>query len=391
MKREEWEMVRLGDVCKFVGGGTPTKSNQEYYTGSIPWATVSDMSTDIISDTIYHITEEAIKNSATNLIEKNTIVISTHVGVGKVCIISKDTAINQDLKAVFPDEKRVFKKYLFHWFKAIAPTIIRNSRGGTVKGVTLQFISGLEIPLPPLDVQRRIADVLDKVTELIDLRKKQLEKLDELVKARFVELFGDPEHNEKQWDVFKLDTLCSVSSSKRIYQNELSMEGVPFLRISDLVNRMDTGSTECDLHIPEERYEELKTLGLVPVAGDMLITSRGTLGRCYTLTESDRFYFQDGMITWLYDFDKALTTNYLTHLFAMSGFRKQIDSLQAGSTVAYLSISMTKKLNVMLPPLELQNQFAAFIEQTDKSKVIIQQSLDTLETLKKSLMQEYFE
>ena len=187
--------------------------------------------------------------------------------------------------------------------------------------------------------------------------------------SRFIELFGDPEHNEKQWDVFKLDSLCSVSSSKRIYQKELSVDGVPFLRISDLVNRMDTGSTECELYIPEERYEELKTLGLVPVTGDMLITARGTLGRCYTLTESDRFYFQDGMITWLYNFDKALTTNYLTHLFAMSGFRKQIDSLQAGSTVAYLSISMTKKLNVMLPPLELQKQFSRFVEQTDKSKL----------------------
>ena len=189
LKRDEWETVRLGDVCKFVGGGTPAKSNQEYYTGLIPWATVSDMGTDIISDTIHHITEEAIKNSATNLIEKNTIIISTHVGVGKVCIISKDTALNQDLKAVFPDEERVFKKYLFHWFKSVAPVIIRNSRGGTVKGVTLKFISNLDLSLPPLDVQRRIADTLDKVTELITLRKTQLKKLDELVKARFVEMF----------------------------------------------------------------------------------------------------------------------------------------------------------------------------------------------------------
>ena len=181
-------------------------------------------------------------------------------------------------------------------------------------------------------------------------------------------MFGDPEYNEKQWDVFKLETLCSVGSSKRIYQNELSMDGIPFLRISDLVNRMDTGATECELYIPEKRYEELTSLGLVPVAGDILLTARGTLGRCYTITESDRFYFQDGMITWLYDFDKSLTTNYLTYLFAMSGFRKQIDSLQAGSTVAYLSISMTKKLDIMLPPLDLQNEFATFVEQTDKLK-----------------------
>ena len=253
-----------------------------------------------------------------------------------------------------------------------------------------KWLKEIEIPEYSTEEQNSVVSQLETIDVLISLRKQQLSKLDELVKSRFIELFGDPEHNEKKWAVLKLEALCSVSSSKRIYQNELDMDGVPFLRISDLVNRMDTGSTECELHIPEERYEELKSLGLVPVAGDVLLTARGTLGRCYTIAESDRFYFQDGMITWLYDFNKSLTTNYLTHLFAMSGFRKQIDSLQAGSTVAYLSISMTKKLDVMLPPLDLQEQFAAFVEQTDKSKLAIQKSLEKLETLKKALMQQYF-
>ena len=248
----------------------------------------------------------------------------------------------------------------------------------------------MSVKMVPMTQQKKIVHNLSEIDRLISYRQQQLIKLDELVKSRFIELLGDPEHNEKQWDVFKLESLCSVGSSKRIYQNELSLDGIPFLRISDLVNRMDTGSTDCELYIPEARYEELNSQGLVPVAGDILLTARGTLGRCYTITESDKFYFQDGMITWLYDFDKSLTTNYLTYLFAMSGFRKQIDSLQAGSTVAYLSISMTKKLDIMLPPIELQNQFATFVEQNDKSKLAVQQSLEKLETLKKALMQKYF-
>lgn len=266
----------------------------------------------------------------------------------------------------------------------------KNCSGATQKAITLEGLNAISIRVPELSEQQKIADQLDQINSIIKLKTEQLRLLDELVKSRFVELFGDPEHNEKKWNVLKLETLCSVGSSKRIYQNELSVKGVPFLRISDLVNRIDTGSTECELYIPEERYEELKTLGLVPTAGDMLLTARGTLGRCYTITESDRFYFQDGMITWLYDFDNSLTTNYLTHLFAMSGFRKQIDSLQAGSTVAYLSISMTKKLDVMLPSLELQNQFAAFVEQTDKSKIAIQKSLVEMQVLYNKLMQDYF-
>ena len=187
-----------------------------------------------------------------------------------------------------------------------------------------------------------------------------------------------------------MDQLCEVSSSKRIYQNEQSMTGIPFLRISDLVNRMDTGTKECDLHIPQVLFEELKDKGLVPVTGDILLTARGTLGRCYIVKEDDEFYFQDGMITWLSKFDSEITPQYIFHLFEMPEFRKQIDELQAGSTVAYLSISMTKKLKVMIPPIEMQNQFADFVDQMDKSKVAVQKSLDETQKLFDSLMQKYF-
>lgn len=187
-----------------------------------------------------------------------------------------------------------------------------------------------------------------------------------------------------------MEKLCEVGSSKRIYQNEQSMTGIPFLRISDLVNRMDTDSKECDLYIPEERFEELKEQGLVPVEGDILLTARGTLGRCYIVQEADQFYFQDGMITWLSNYDKKITALYISYLFSMPGFRKQIDALQAGSTVAYLSISMTKKLDIMVPPIELQNQFADFVKPVDKSKVAVQKALEESQLLFDSLMQEYF-
>ena len=187
-----------------------------------------------------------------------------------------------------------------------------------------------------------------------------------------------------------MNQLCEVGSSKRIYQNEQSMEGIPFLRISDLVNRMDTGSKECDLFIPVEKYQELKDKELVPIPGDILLTARGTLGRCYIVKDDDVFYFQDGMITWLYDFDERITAKYIEYLFMMAGFRKQIDALQAGSTVAYLSISMTKELDIMVPPLELQEEFIEFVKQVDKSKSGVKKSLDEAQLLFDSLMQQYF-
>ena len=260
----------------------------------------------------------------------------------------------------------------------------------TVKHLSAKELNKLELDVPELTKQDKIADTLSRLERVIEARKEELEKLDELIKARFVELFGDPDNNEKSWDIDKMEHLCEVGSSKRIYQNEQSMEGAPFLRISDLVNRIDTGSKKCDSYIPIEKFAELKEQGLVPRPGDILLTARGTLGRCYIVQSDDEFYFQDGMITWLSNYDRRITALYISYLFEMPGFRKQIDALQAGSTVAYMSISMTKKLNIIVPPIELQNQFADFVKQVDKSKVAVQKALEKTQLLFDSLMQQYF-
>ena len=263
-------------------------------------------------------------------------------------------------------------QFLYYFLKSnIGRQMIRAKAAGSVRdNLKLDMLKEMTIPDSPLDDQRHCVATLDNLQYLIQLRKKQFAELDNLIKARFVEMFGDPEYNNKGCKTGFLGELCEVGSSKRIYQNEQSTEGVPFLRISDLVNKMDTGIDYCDLYIPESRFSELLELGLVPKSGDILVTARGTLGRCYIIKPEDKFYFQDGMITWLSQFSDSVTALYISYLFTMPGFRKQIDGLQAGSTVAYLSISMTKKLVIMLPPVELQDEFAAFVKQTDKSKVV---------------------
>ena len=203
-------------------------------------------------------------------------------------------------------------------------------------------------------------------------------------------MFGDTECNNKKYPVYKLCKLCTVSSSKRIYQEEQSNSGIPFLRISNLVELIETKHFESDLFIPNEKYAELLENGLVPQKGDILVTSRGTLGKCYIIQDKDKFYFQDGMISWLYALDKCISSLYLSLLFDTRDIKRQISNLQSGSTIAYLSISMLKNLDIVVPPMELQNQFADFVTQTDKSKLAVKQVLEKAETLKKALMQEYF-
>lgn len=390
LKRDEWETVRLGDVCEISAGGTPSRTRVEYWKdGTIPWVKISDISGKYLSSTEEKITQLGLDNSPAKIFSKGTILYTIFATIGDVCILNIDAATNQAIVGMTFNE-RYDKDYVYYLLSSLKEKYEQISRGIAQKNINQSILKNTDIPLPPLDVQRRIAETLDKVSELITLRKTQLEKLDELVKARFVEMFGDPEHNKKGWDIKKLEKLCVVGSSKRIYQNEQSVSGVPFLRISNLVNLIDTGIKESDLYIPRELFLKLKEQGLVPTVGDILITARGTLGKCYIVKVDDEFYFQDGMISWLSKLDKVVNAVYLTQLLSQSGFRKQIDSLQAGSTVAYLSLAQTKKLDIMLPPLDLQKQFVSFVSSVEEAKSPIQQSLDALETLKKSLMQEYF-
>ena len=279
---------------------------------------------------------------------------------------------------------------IYNYLKSNIGMLENGFKGAGLKHISKDYILAIEIDLPSEEIQ---LDFLQKnriIDGLIEAKQAQLHLSEELVKSRFIEMFGDSEHNTMNWPTAKLSTLCDVGSSKRIYQSELTENGIPFLRISDLNERIDGEYNEPQLFIPNERFDELKTNGLVPSAGDILVTARGTLGRCYIVKTEDKFYFQDGMISWLSDIRENITSLYISELFATTGVQKQIANFQAGSTVAYLSIAMLKKLDIMMPPKALQQQFATFVEQIDKSKFEIQKSLEKLETLKKALMQKYF-
>ena len=384
---------KLEDLFDLQMGKTPARNNPEYWNSADnKWLSIGDLSKcgKYITNTKEYLSDTAVEESGISLIPENTVVMSFKLSIGKTAITSEPMYSNEAIMS-FRDKRVVpiLPDYLYYMFSA------KDWDEGTNKAVMGKTLNKATLAKVTIDVhspteQRKIVDTLDKVASVIGARRQQLSALDDLIKARFVEMFGDPEFNTKSWSVQALDNLCEVGSSKRIYQNEQSLEGIPFWRISDLITKMDTGVADSGLFIPEGKYNELKEANLVPIVGDILVTSRGTLGRCYIVKEEDRFYFQDGMISWLSEFDRRITPLYLQHLFTMPGFRKQIDSMQAGSTVAYLSIAMLKKLQVMVPSKDTQDRFAAFVAQIDKSKSVIQKSLDETQLLFDSLMQQYF-
>ncbi len=384
---------RLEELFDLQMGKTPSRNETAYWdSDDYKWISIGDLSKcgKYISETKEYISERAVRDSGISLIPSNTVVMSFKLSIGKTAITAEPMYSNEAIMS-FRDRHVVdlLPDYIYYLLSG------RDWDEGTnkaVMGKTLNkaTLSKVIVRIHSIEQQKEIVSILDKVSSVISARQQELSALNNLIKARFVELFGEPEYNTKSWPVYSLDKLCEVGSSKRIYQNEQSVTGVPFWRVSDLVSRMETGSADSGLYIPDEKFEELKQAGLVPTAGDILVTSRGTLGRCYIIKKEDRFYFQDGMISWLSHYAHGITPLFLQFLFSMPGFRKQIDNMQAGSTVAYLSIAMLKKLRVMVPSEEMQKAFASFISQVDKSKFAVQKSLEETQKLFDSLMQQYF-
>jgi len=148
--KEGWPVVPLGELCDVVGGGTPSKENHSFYLGDIPWATVRDMRQDLITETEFCITEDAVRNSSTNIISSGNVVIATRVGLGKVCLLGQDTAINQDLRGIVPRNlEKLAVRYLYWWLKSVSSLIVAEGTGATVQGVKLPFVKSLPVPLPP--------------------------------------------------------------------------------------------------------------------------------------------------------------------------------------------------------------------------------------------------
>lgn len=184
----DWKEKRLGEVCDIIGGGTPSKKIKSFFTGDIFWATVRDMNTDKINDTECKITMEAVNKSSTNIIPKGNVIIATRVGLGKICLLENDTAINQDLKGIIPKNKsNLLKGYLFRWFKSISKIIENEGTGATVKGVKLPFINSLTIPLLPIPKQKQIVEKLDSLSaetkRLESIYQQKLSELEELRKS----------------------------------------------------------------------------------------------------------------------------------------------------------------------------------------------------------------
>ena len=379
-------MVKLEDICKFQSGGTPNKSKPEYFNGNIPWITTVALNGRTINQlsAISWITELAIQESAAKIVPAYSIMVGTRVGIGKVAINSVPMSTSQDIiSLVGIDDTKWDKKFICELILSKNQFLISQARGATIKGIKIETLSNIQIPNISLQSQRHIAAVLEKVSDLIAKRKQQLDKLDELVKSRFVEMFGDADlaQTRPEWrSVSEIGTVVGGATPKTT--NDEFWDGLyRWITPAELEN--ESGYIFDSVRKITEAGVKSCALTELPV-GTVILSSRAPIGK--VAIAGNTFYCNQG-------FKNIICNQDINPVFLYSLLRmntRYLNSLGRGATFKEISKAIVENIRIPVPPRMQQDRFAAFVAEVDKSKLAIKQSLEKLETLKKSLMQQYF-
>jgi type I restriction enzyme, S subunit len=387
--KEGWPKRNLGDLCNVVGGGTPSKDNPAFYSGKIPWATVRDMRQEVITETECRITKDAVQSSATNIIPAGNVVIATRVGLGKVCLLAQDTAINQDLRGIIPhDTKTVSVRFLFWWLKTMADTIIAEGTGATVQGVKLPFIKSLQLPVPPLPVQQRIVGILDDAFDGIATAKTNAEKNLQNARALFDSHLQSVFTQSGEGCVEKqVSEIARHSLGKMLDKAKNKGEPKPYLR--NLNVRWFTFDLSNLLLMPFLSEESDK---YTVTKGDVVICEGGYPGRAAIWNEDYPIHFQKALHRVRFH---ELEHNkwFLYYLYAQdkSGELRQYFS---GTGIQHFTGETLARFKLPLPPLtELRQAVAKFEKlqaEAQSLESLYQQKLTALDELKKSLLHQSF-
>ena len=392
----EWKRVRLGDIFDLQMGKTPDRKKLNYFKGTHKWISIADISKSgkYISETKEYLSDEAISSSGIKPIPQNTLIMSFKLSIGKAAITSESMYSNEAIMAFIPNGKyEVNNNFLYYLFSN------KNWSEGSnkaVKGITLNkaSLSEAQIPLPPLEEQKRIAAILDKCTEIIAKRKAQFSALDELVKARFVEMFGDPVQNPKGWDEVNISTVLRGKASNGFFakrEDYLSDGNVSILGVAYIVNRMY--SQIDNLPRTNASLDDIQKFSVQ--YGDMLfcrssLVAEG-IGKASIVPKNTpkNILFECHVIRLPLDLEKCIP-EFLQVLSTTDYFRRQMIAQSKTATMTTIGQEGILKATIILPPMDKQKNFYVFVSHINKMKLTIQKALEQSQLLFDSLMQEYF-
>ena len=368
------EYIMLKDVCDINMGQSPDSSSYNDDGDGLPF-----FQGNADFGERYPVTRKWC-SVPTKIAKPEDILISVRAPIGALNYAREKCCIGRGLAALTPDKSKVYPEFIFWLLKAKNIELNNKGTGSTFKAIGRNVLEETQVPNVPLTVQLEYSQVLERIYAIIQSRKMQLQKLDDLVKARFVELFGPCQ------SMASMDELCSIITDGTHQPPKFHSDGIPFIFVSNLVKNTVTYNAE--KFISEETYSELYKRTPIEV-GDLLLSTVGSYGHPAVVVEDRKFLFQRH-IAYLKPKRDIVNSFYLHAALLSPDSQRQIEEKVKGIAQKTLNLSEIRKILIPLPSIEDQNAFEVFVKQTDKSKVAVQKALDETQLLFDSLMQKYF-
>jgi type I restriction enzyme S subunit len=380
-----WRVEKLGDISKIQAGGTPSRNKPEYWNGDIPWIKISDVKSKFTTKATEFITEDGLNNSSAKLFEVDTILYTIFATLGEVSILKFPATTNQAISGIVVEQDDVNLHYLYNYLKSIKEKVISQGRGVAQNNINLGMLKNIDIPIPPLPQQEKIVKVLDISSALIEKQKELIEKYDLFLKSKFIEMFGDPISNPMGWNVEKLGDLTQVKTGKTPSRKKLEYWNDGTVNWAKTTEVNQGILTEVEEHISDLAVKECNMI-MFP-KNTILIAMYGqgkTRGKVVLLGVPTTINQAFGAIL---KSDKFATLYLLKLLDYMY---ENIRDLGRGGNQENLNLDIVRGINIILPPIELQNKFASIVEKTEQIKEQETKKLEHLQTLHVSLMDKAF-
>ena len=360
---------KLGNIFEIGSGGTPSKKHPEYYGGNIPWIKTGDLKAEYLYEVEDSITEEGLNNSSAKLYEPDTVLIAMYgATIGAISILKMNACTNQACAAFKPNEK-VIPEYLYYFLKSKKDVFVKDGVGGAQPNISAGYLKNVEIEIISKDNQETIVKRLDTMQRIILKRQQELEKLDKLIKARFVEMFGDPVINPMLWNEKRFDEICeNLDSKRKPISSGNRVEGIyPYYGASGIVDYVEDYIFDEDILLVSEDGANL-LLRSTPIAfsvsGKVWVNNHAHVVR----------------------FAKMSLQKYVEIFFSLIDISDNI----TGSAQPKLNQAKLNAMMIPIPDSSLLEKYCEFLNQVDKSKVAVQKALDETQMLFDSLMQKYF-
>ncbi len=325
-------------------------------------------------------------NAPVKIANPSDILISVRAPIGALNYAKETCCIGRGLAAITPDSKRVSSSYIYWLLKGKNVELNSKGTGSTFKAISRKALEEIKVPNISLETQKQIAAILDKCTEIIAKRKAQLTALDELIKARFVEMFGDPVKNPKGWEKTVLSENAEIKIGpfgSLLHKDDYITGGHALVNPSHIIAGQIVPDN--DLTISDEKYAEMSAYHLQK--GDVVMGRRGEMGRCAVVEKSGLLCGTGSLII---RSKGELSADFIQKIISFPTFKKTIEDMAVGQTMPNLNVPIVAAFQIIKPPKNVQNQYYDFIAQVDKTKETVKKSLEKTKLLFDSLMQRYF-